>query len=245
MEKEIKVRKKRFAAFWLTAALVCSLVIPVSANGTDATTETTTTETSTIETTTTETTTIETTTTETTVETTLSATVETTVETTSEPTAETTVETTSPPVKGPIMTSTAPKSGTTIDDLNGSNVTAGTAITYGSAFIVNYYDYDRTTLLGSYTIEANGSHTVASYFGSGAEDAFEGWNGSFVYKSGETAAANLYATFNASKIGKGTYYLETGTRYTLNGVQSVSGDSSVYPSGTTFYVPTSGTYTFS
>lgn len=35
MEKEIKVRKKRFAAFWAVVLLVCSMVLPKAANAVD------------------------------------------------------------------------------------------------------------------------------------------------------------------------------------------------------------------
>jgi len=35
MEKEIKIRKKRFAAFWTAAVLVCSMVVPMLANALD------------------------------------------------------------------------------------------------------------------------------------------------------------------------------------------------------------------
>lgn len=37
MEKEIKIRKKRFAAFWAVALLVCSLVVPTTVNAADYT----------------------------------------------------------------------------------------------------------------------------------------------------------------------------------------------------------------
>ena len=57
----------------------------------------------------------------------------------------------------------------------------------------------------------------------------------------------LYAKFVSvpDVIEAGTYELISGVQYTLGNVTKVSGDSSVYVSGSTFYVPTSGTYTFS
>lgn len=46
-------------------------------------------------------------------------------------------------------------------------------------------------------------------------------------------------------IDAGTYYLEQGKAYKLGNATKVSGDSSVYSSGSIFYVPSSGNYTFS
>lgn len=47
-----------------------------------------------------------------------------------------------------------------------------------------------------------------------------------------------------SKMGKGTFYLVKGQNYSMGGTLKVSGDTSVYSSGITFYVPSSGNYTF-
>lgn len=47
-----------------------------------------------------------------------------------------------------------------------------------------------------------------------------------------------------SKMGKGTFYLIKGQNYNIGTMQKVSGDTSVYSSGISFYVPSSGNYTF-
>ena len=44
--------------------------------------------------------------------------------------------------------------------------------------------------------------------------------------------------------GKGTFYLVKGQQYTMDAALKVNGDTSVYPSGITFYVPADSNYTF-
>ena len=60
-----------------------------------------------------------------------------------------------------------------------------------------------------------------------------------------TGDITLYAKFEMGTIEAGTYSLTAGVAYKLGNVTKVSGDNSVYTAGSIFYVPTSGTYTFS
>ena len=60
-----------------------------------------------------------------------------------------------------------------------------------------------------------------------------------------TGDITLYAKFDMGTIEAGTYSLTAGVAYKLGNVTKVSGDNSVYTAGSIFYVPTSGTYTFS
>ena len=55
----------------------------------------------------------------------------------------------------------------------------------------------------------------------------------------------LYAKFDIGAIGPYTYDLKKGVQYQLGSATKVSGDNSTYVSGSTFYVPEDGSYTFS
>ena len=109
----------------------------------------------------------------------------------------------------------------------------------------------------------NGNNPTTYTYGEGVaslEDAtkdgyvFTGWynDSNFAEKvesisTTQLENVTLYAKFVSvpDVIEAGTYELISGVQYTLGNVTKVSGDSSVYVSGSTFYVPTSGTYTFS
>lgn len=81
---------------------------------------------------------------------------------------------------------------------------------------------------------------------------FDGWytDGGFTTKIESigteiTGDLKLHAKFVIGAIGPYTYDLKAGVQYQLGSVTKVSGDSSVYASGSTFYVPEDGSYTFS
>lgn len=103
---------------------------------------------------------------------------------------------------------------------------------------------------GSYTYG-----TGVSGFANAAKPGynFVGWyeNADFSGNPVTSVAANrtgdiaLYAKFEMGTIEAGTYSLTAGVAYKLGNVTKVSGDNSVYTAGSIFYVPTSGTYTFS
>lgn len=60
-----------------------------------------------------------------------------------------------------------------------------------------------------------------------------------------TGNLELYAKFDIGAIGPYTYDLKKGVQYQLGSATKVSGDNSTYVSGSTFYVPEDGSYTFS
>lgn len=60
-----------------------------------------------------------------------------------------------------------------------------------------------------------------------------------------TGNLELSAEFIPGTVQSGEHYLEAGLEFTLGNVTKVSGDSSTYTSGSTFYVPADGYYTFS
>jgi len=109
----------------------------------------------------------------------------------------------------------------------------------------------------------NGNNPTSYTYGTGVpsfEDAtkqgylFEGWYSEAEFNtkvesigSAQTGDITLYAkfVFDPGAIGTGTFELKAGEAYKLgSGVQRVSGDSSVYGSEITFYVPQDGSYTF-
>ena len=78
---------------------------------------------------------------------------------------------------------------------------------------------------------------------------FAGWHvGSAPITSIDKSYATdleLSAEFIPGTVQSGEHYLEKGLAFTLGNVTKVSGDSSTYTSGSTFYVPADGYYTFS
>lgn len=147
--------------------------------------------------------------------------------------------------------------------LNGSPVTAIGAnqtgdITLSAQWQANSY-YIRYELDGG----TNGSNPPTYTYGIGVasfKDAvkegytFEGWysDDSFTTAVGSISMTQLddvtlYAKFVyvPTVIEAGTHELVAGVQYKLGNVTKVSGDTSVYASGSTFFVSESGTYTFS
>ena len=130
-------------------------------------------------------------------------------------------------------------------------------ITITAQWTANSYSI-RYTLDGG----ANGENPDSYTYGkgvSGLEDAvkpgysFAGWYESADFSGSKvtniaadrTGEIMLYAKFEMVTIEAGTYFLTAGVEYTLGNVTKVSGDSSVYIPGSTFYVTVSGSYTFS
>lgn len=75
------------------------------------------------------------------------------------------------------------------------------------------------------------------------KDYFMGWDAAIpATMPGENVT--ITAKWMPYVIDAGTYELKQGVEYKLGSVTQVSGDSSVYTSGSIFYVPADGSYTF-
>jgi len=116
----------------------------------------------------------------------------------------------------------------------------------------------------SYNLDGgtNGSNPGSYQYGTGVSalaDAvkpgytFAGWYDNSAFSGTKITAipadrmgdVALYAKFELGTIEAGTHALTAGVLYKLGNVTKVSGDSSVYVPGSTFYVSASGNYTFS
>lgn len=171
MEKEIRVRKKRFAAFWTVVLLICMFIVPMVVQATEG-----------------------------------------------------------QPTDG---------------FAEGQVLSAGQSV---SVEYVVYHNQDDSNSTEEYAV-SGAAISIKSYAqlfnDTPAGKVFQHWqvkeiNGS----SGVVNGLVLSPVFQDGTIEAGTYNLTAGVAYKLGNVTTVSGDTSIYTPGSTFYVPATGTYTF-
>lgn len=250
MKREIEIRKKRFAAFWLGIVLICCLVIPITANAAEHSVG------------------------ESLAGTTVYAGDTLTYSDTNDAYSIYYIDYDGETLLGNYDSddnnehtvldysslATLPEglefAGWSVESVYVSSGSQGSVTLHA---LTSYKTYSITYELNGGT---NGDNPVAYTYGTGVASladavkeghTFDGWytDPDFTNKvesigTAQTGDITLYAkfSFDPNAIGKGTFELKAGKAYKLsNGVQ-LSGDSSVYGDGITFYVPQDGSYTF-